>query len=323
MRIVYRSPFIPAEWIAAHGLAPCRLVPTGTQRVQHAIPETEGLCPFVRCFLEETFEGDDALVMTTFCDQVRRGAEQVAIERNGPVFLLHLPTTWQTASAQNMYRQELLRLSRFLQKLGGHPPGKDCLGRTMLAYEDGRRRLAALAPTLTASGALHARAMFFATNDVPPPPPGTAAPTHGVPLALLGGPLCLKDCDLLKMVEEAGGDIVLDGTETGERTLPPAFDRRTVRDDPFAALCDAYFGQIPDAFRRPNALLYQWLDRMLHERGAKGVLLVRYVWCDNWHAEVHRIRDWLDVPLLDIDLTAEPPGNRTKTRVQAFVESLS
>jgi len=325
MRIVYRSPFIPAEWIAAHGLQPCRLVPAGTEQSPHAVPETEGLCPFARSFLNEAVAGNDAIVVTSFCDQVRRAAERAAVAAKARAFLMHLPATWQTASAQSMYREELLRLSRFLVQLGGQPPDEDHLRRTMLAYDDGRRQLAAVAPTLTASKAARAYAAFFATGEVPRAAPGQETPAHGVgvPLALLGGPLCLRDHALLDMVEEAGGAVVCDGSETGERTLPPAFDKRAVRDTPLAALCDAYFGQIPDAFRRPNTMLYQWLDRMLPERGAKGVFLVRYVWCDTWHAEVHRIRDWLKVPLMDIDLAAEPPGKRIRTRIQAFIESLS
>ncbi len=323
MRIVYRSPFVPAEWIAAHGLTPCRLVPTGQERLPHAIPETEGLCPFVRCFLDEAVTTGDAMIATTFCDQVRRAVEAAPRTPDRPVFLMHLPTTWQTATAQALYRKELLRFSRFLEKLGGQPPTADALRDAMLGYDAERRRLTTLAPSLAASRAARAYAAFFATGKAPQSVDAGGTGEHGVPIALLGGPLCTKDHELLDVLEEAGGAVVLDGTETGERTLPAAFDRRAMRDDPFAALCDAYFGQIPDAFRRPNTLLYQWLDRLLPERGAEGVLLIRYVWCDTWHAEVSRLKDWLGIPLLDVDLTAEPPGKRTRTRIQAFVESLS
>jgi len=323
MKIVYRTPFIPAEWIAAHGLTPCRLVPDGTERVPHSIPEAEGLCPFVRCFLNEAVAVGDAVVVTTFCDQVRRASELATVSTDTPVFLMHLPATWQTAAAQTMYREELLRLGRFLQQLGGRAPDDARLLHTMLAYDDKPRQLANLIPSLTATREASACAGFLATGQVPKADPWQGNATRGIPLALLGGPLCRKDHPLLDMVEEAGGAIVLDGSETGERTLPPPFDKRAVRDNPFAALCDAYFGRIPDAFRRPNTLLYQWLDRMLAERGARGVILVRYVWCDTWHSEVHRIRNWLEVPLLDVDLAAKPPGKRTRTRIQAFIESLA
>ena len=53
----------------------------------------------------------------------------------------------------------------------------------------------------------------------------------------------------------------------------------------------------------------------------KGVILVRCVWCDLWHAEIHRLREWLAVPLLDMDLDGEDPVNRCTTRIQAFLEA--
>ena len=44
-------------------------------------------------------------------------------------------------------------------------------------------------------------------------------------------------------------------------------------------------------------------------------ILLRQVWCDLWHAEVKRLRDWLDLPLLDLDLNGDDPVARNRTRV--------
>jgi benzoyl-CoA reductase/2-hydroxyglutaryl-CoA dehydratase subunit BcrC/BadD/HgdB len=79
---------------------------------------------------------------------------------------------------------------------------------------------------------------------------------------------------------------------------------------------------IPDIFRRPNSELFAWLKSEVSARGVRGVILARQVWCDKWHAEVERFRQWLNVPLLDVDLDGEPCGTRTRTRIQAFMESL-
>jgi hypothetical protein len=65
------------------------------------------------------------------------------------------------------------------------------------------------------------------------------------------------------VIEQSGGRVVLDGTESGLRTLPAPLQRRRLRDDPLLELMDAYFGAIPDAFRRPDTALYQWLTREL------------------------------------------------------------
>ena len=65
-----------------------------------------------------------------------------------------------------------------------------------------------------------------------------------------------------------------------------------------------------------------WLEREVAARDIRGVILARQVWCDKWHAEVHRFQAWLKVPLLDVDLDGQPCGARTRTRIQAFMESL-
>ena len=75
----------------------------------------------------------------------------------------------------------------------------------------------------------------------------------------MGGPLPESDYDLFDWVQQAGGRIVLDATEWGERTLPRAFDLERTHRDPLPELADAYFGAIPDVFRRPNGALYEYL----------------------------------------------------------------
>jgi hypothetical protein len=57
---------------------------------------------------------------------------------------------------------------------------------------------------------------------------------------------------LFDLVEEAGGRIALDATETGRRGQPRPFDRRRIAEEPLMELADAYLG-IADASRRPNS----------------------------------------------------------------------
>ena len=131
------------------------------------------------------------------------------------------------------------------------------------------------------------------------------------------------DAGVFGLIEQAGGLVVLDGTENGVRTLPAPFDRRRLRDDPMPELVDAYFGTIPDAFRRPDTLLYEWLGRELAASGARGIIVWRYIWCDMWAAGVVRLREATGLPVLDVDISGdEGELARTANRIQAFLEVL-
>jgi benzoyl-CoA reductase/2-hydroxyglutaryl-CoA dehydratase subunit BcrC/BadD/HgdB len=267
-----------------------------------------------------------------------------------PVFLMNVPSTWQTAPARQLYSDEIRRLGRFLVRLGGKSPTDGELAEVMLGYERGRRTVreardrlwarqfaAALAelrgdgrPTGGKGGspavvcgnkgrqAAHGTQAFHSGQAAH----GTQA--QGVPLALVGGPLLEEDDAILDLVERAGGRVVLDGTEGGERTLPAPWDRRRLQTHPLGELCRAYFAHFPDPFRRPNHELYEWLGREASARGVRGIILRRYLWCDLWHAELDRLRHWSPVPILDLDVAEHGHGamSRTSGRLEAFLETL-
>jgi benzoyl-CoA reductase/2-hydroxyglutaryl-CoA dehydratase subunit BcrC/BadD/HgdB len=132
-----------------------------------------------------------------------------------------------------------------------------------------------------------------------------------------------RDYDLVDWIERAGGRIVLNATEWGERTLPRPFHRARVRNGPFEELADAYFA-IPDVFRRPNDSCHEYLRREMTARQVRGVVFRRYVWCDLWHAELARLKAWSPVPVLDLDVgqSESSAEGRTVGRIEAFLETL-
>jgi benzoyl-CoA reductase/2-hydroxyglutaryl-CoA dehydratase subunit BcrC/BadD/HgdB len=130
--------------------------------------------------------------------------------------------------------------------------------------------------------------------------------------------------ELFDQIEAFGARVVLDGTLTGERGLPPPFDRERLACDPLSALVAAYFEGIPDIFRRPNTPCFAWLRQRLAERGAQGIILWHYAWCDLWLAEVSRFKEELGLPLLHLDAgDAAELNPQMLKRVQAFVEMLA
>jgi len=311
--IVYTCPYVPAEWIAAHGLQPRRLIPLPLEGTL-TIPRIEGLCPYARAFANDVAASKDVggIVVTTMCDQMRRIFDLLVRRVNMPAFLLNVPSTWQTVTAQRLYLDELKRLGRFLVRLGGHTPDDRELARVMLG---------------SAGWVVNPRVQDVSVEETrglrTHPTRSAHCRSENVPLAIVGGPLMQRDRVLFDIAEECGAQIVLDATETGQRGQPEAFDRRRLAEDPLLELAQAYF-HIPDASRRPNSELYEWLKEELGRAGARGILFHHYVWCDKWHAEFERLKEWIKLPMLRLDSEGggEMNGARVRNRIHAFVEAL-
>jgi len=133
----------------------------------------------------------------------------------------------------------------------------------------------------------------------------------------------------LDAIESAGGRIVLNATETGERSLGPAFGpdqghtaTRTLP-DLLQALTQACLESCVDVWQRPNTRLFLWLKERLASRQARGIVLWHYVGCDLWRAEAHSLREAFGLSVLLLDAN-EAAGDalRQSTRIQAFLESL-
>ncbi len=292
--VLYTSAYVPAEWIAAHGLDPVRLVPGGHAEVPPALSR-EGVCPYLRAFVSDVsaFSDPAAIVLTTTCDQMRRGFDIVARMGRAPTFLLNVPRTRQSPAVRRLYGDELRRLGGFLTDLGGTSPSPACLAELMLHSEQ---------------------------NDS-----ASRERQSGVPVALVGPPLRKQDSGIFDLVRDAGGYVALDATETGERGRHRPFDRRAVRDDPFLELADAYLNGVVDVFTRPNDSLYDWLVRRLRPRGIRAIILYRYVWCDLWHVECERLKTRTGLPVLDLDVGGDlaPAEGRMRSRIGAFMEMLT
>ena len=297
--IAYVSPFVPAEWIAAHGLRPHRLRLRATDG--GPLPAVaRGVCPYAGALTEAAISGLEAsaLVLTTVCDQMRGAAALLETHGRCPVFLLNVPSTWQTPAAGQLYRDELRRLGRFLVNFGGRSPDATTLTQAMLAHERQRK-----------------------SNSRRPTAGGERS---GIPLAVLGGPLLETDEKFFDMIEQAGGHMALDATEDGPRTMPRPFDPQRVASDPLAELADAYFDGVRDPFRRPNTRFYEWLGRELTARHIQGIICRRYLWCDLWHVELPRLGQSSKLPVLEIDVGPDDTGapNRMQGRIEAFLEIL-
>ena len=294
MRVFLTSPWIPAEWVKAHGLEPRDI--WSVENVRSSAPLSAGVCAFAERVVRFAEAGPaDAVIFTTACDQLRRGFDATAFHGQSLAFLFNLQAT-QTPAAKQIYRAELERLGQFLVELGGSAPTPEVLRREMLQADAVRRRL-----------------RESSSNP----------PWSQVPLALVGGPLCDSHRQIPGAIEAAGGQVVLNGSENGERSLCVRFDLSTDA-SPFDALVSGYFENITDVFQRPNTRLYSWLIPRLLSRRARGIILWLFTGCDLWRAELQTLREVSGLPVLLLEADeAAGISARDLNRLQAFVEMLN
>jgi len=254
--VLYTSPYVPAEWIAAHGLRPVRIAPT-TGSAQGPLSR-QGVCSFVRCFAAsaEAWPGACGIVVTTTCDQMRRAYDVVARTCSVPAFLMNVSTVWQNPIARDMYLGELKRLGDFLVGLGGAAPSDEYLAEVMVSFGDARASLitneARMSPRRLAGAIMEfgETGRFDAVKEE-----DCGESLDGlVPMALVGGPLRKEDLAIFELVEESGGSVVLDASETGRAGMCRRFDCDSLRDRPLAELADAYLNGIRDISQRRMAL---------------------------------------------------------------------
>lgn len=321
MDVFLTSPWIPAEWIRAH-----RLQPRGIWSAEHFQPGmwplAAGVCAFAEAAVRVAeARTDSAVIFSTACDQLRRGFDAVILRGQHRAFLFNLPATWQTAAAGAIFRSELERLGQFLLSIGGHAPTPEMLRREMVQSGRRRKQLIESAPASSSRGFAEAVARFHWDGTFSPSPP--FAPANQIPLALVGGPFLAPHWKLLDEIEAAGGRVVLNATETGERSLSPAFGFKAGANHPFDALVHDCCENLVDVFQRPNTRLYSWLKPRLASRQVRGIMLWHFIGCDLWRAEAQTLREIFGLPVLLLEAGGEP-GNtpRELNRLQAFVETL-
>ena len=119
MNVLYASPWVPAEWIEAHGLQP-RGIWWAEEFQLHSTPLSAGVCAFSEALVRfaET-HAEDAIVFATTCDQLRRAFDALSATAKARSFLFNLPAVWQSAGARRLFETEVERLGRFLETLGG------------------------------------------------------------------------------------------------------------------------------------------------------------------------------------------------------------
>lgn len=321
--VIVNSPFIPPEWLTAHGFTVQAVTPVPQPDAKFG----EGRCALAEALRMAVADAPAAvLVWASPCDQLRRAGDE--LPESPSRFRFHVPVTWQGEAPFRYYAAELRRLGRFLVAHGGREPDDATLAHELAAWDRRRQQLRELRKLLP-DKEFTSRLLGWPGEAAPPSQGGAGVPPakdrattkNPIPLALLGSALTESDLEWFDGLARAGGTVVLNVTENGETILPEPVDRRGLAEHPFTAMAQAHF-HLPAGFRRPNDALYAFLAKELPARGVRGLIVRRQLWCDLWHAEVARLREATDLPLLDLEAVAGTAPAHTRTRIEAFMEAL-
>jgi benzoyl-CoA reductase/2-hydroxyglutaryl-CoA dehydratase subunit BcrC/BadD/HgdB len=277
----------------------------------------------MRVFINSAVADPEALavILPGTCDQMRRGVDFAKTHSPKPMFLMNIPVSCETPGAFDLYGAEMKRLGRFLVSIGGDGPDDETLATVMRRFDQKRRAL------ISGEMVLTGREFDQIFDDGEDGDSEECVPAYlqyeqKVPVAVIGAHLLPAHSEIFDILAECGGSVALNGTDSGERVVPGSFRSQKLRQEPERELLGAYLGVIPDIFQRPNHRFFAWLRKMVEQREIQGVILLRYPWCDPWHAEVARLRECCPVPFLDLQLEGERIAENVGARLQAFLEML-
>lgn len=295
-RVFYNSPFIPHEWISAFDYFPCHFYEKiQTVNIRQRAPM--GACPFAFIYSKSLamMTREDVAVFDTACDQMRRMSEKAALDCAGKIFLFNIPSTWQSETSKNIYRSELIRLGEFLEKCGGKDFNPAKIIKALKRDEKNR---------ICVEGKSENKAK--------------------IPVAIIGENILPRFRTLYKLIKKNGGQVVFDMTKRSPEIAPSGAPLEAAPRDEWAGFfADAYFEKCVGIFQRPNSKFYDTVAHNIEESGARGVIVMSYLWCDLWRAEILSMQRRFGIPLLFLELgDSASMDSGAQNRIDSFFETL-
>jgi len=352
--IGYLCSFVPLEFITAAGCIPFRI------RGDIHEPVTKGdslletiVCPFIRsCFdlcVKDRYDYLSGIVIPHGCDSMVRSYSVWSYSLNFPYFhFINTPSVVKESSHE-FFKEELQSYRKGLEAFTGKTISDEDLREAIGLHNENREKTKALYefrksdPPMLSARELHKIVTVGASLPVTEANAlfdevlaelgrRTEAPVKKGPRILLDGP-CVDHLSIADIVEESGGNVVIDTTCMGTRDLWPLADEDG---DPVASLARRYLDKLncPKTYRDNTAGTFAGdaADRF-DDIGARakdfavdGAVLYLYKFCDPFGFEVPARKAYyesLDIPLLCLEDTYSAGTiGQLKTRIQAFLEMI-
>jgi len=352
--IGYICSFVPLEFITAAGCIPFRI------RGDIREPITKGdnlmetiVCPFIRsCFdlcVKDRYDYLSGIVIPHGCDSMVRSYSVWSYSLNFPYFHFVNTPSVVKESSHEFFKEELQSYRKSLEAFTGKVITDSDLEEAIRLHNENRDKTRALYefkksdPPLISGTEL--QKVLIVGSSLPIAEANSLfdevlaelrqrkeAPGKKGPRILLDGP-CVDNFEITGIVEESGGNVVIDTTCMGTRDLWPHTD---VDGDPVAALARRYLDKIncPKTYRENKAGTFAGdaeerfgdIGARAREFAVDGAILYLYKYCDPFGFEVPARKAYyesLNVPLLCIEDTYSAGTiGQLKTRIQAFLEMI-
>ncbi len=353
--IGYVCSFVPLEIISASGCIPFRM------RGNVHEPITKGdtlletiVCPYYRSVFDLSVKGKyeflSGLVIPHGCDSMVRSFSTWSYSLPYSYFhFVNIPTACVESSFE-FFGAELNTFRRGLEKFAGKRITDDDLAGAIRIYNENRDKVRALyefrkADPPLISGTDLTMVLIVGSSL----PVGEANTLFDQVLAeirrrgkssLKKGPrifidgACIDNIELIKLVEEIGGNVVADTICNGARDYFPKTD---VGGDPIDALAHRYLDKIncPKTYRENKTGTFEGdiasrfgdIGAYAKEFKVNGAILYLYKYCDPFGFEVPARKAYyksINVPLLPLeDVYSAGTLSQLRTRIQAFLEMIS
>lgn len=350
----FPGDYVPEELIYASGAVPIGLIHGGdTRPVDAALTATiRFLCPFSKAQFGEKVLGEqpyygmvDLLVAAITCQHLRKSADLWNFYTETPVFRLGIPHEYDSDFGLNYYSDMLRMLRKKLEDLTGNEVRDTKVSEAILLYNRMRTLLKDISVARKSPQSPLSTLEFIKLNhascyadpifmvDVLTSVKeelgrsDASRPAKDGPRLLLIGPnIALGDYKVLELVEEAGGNIVIEELCEGVRYYWDGVEEGD--GDVTGALARKYLSRrLPPAFmRRATHKRLDFDMTLAREFNVTGVLWYQLLYCDTYDVEAYYFAQKLaeqGIPMLilESDYDASDRGP-LKTRIQAFLETL-
>jgi len=352
--IGYICSLVPLEIITAAGCIPFRVrgnihepITTGDTLLESIV------CPYYRsCFdllVKQRYDFLSGLVIPHGCDSMVRSYSTWSYSLPFPYFhFVNIPTVCADSSFE-FFQSELNTFKKSLERFTGKAVAMDDLAQAIRVHNETRNTVRALyerrksdpplisgtelTMVLTVGSSLPIREAQTLFDQV------LAEMDQREKSTLKKGPrifidgACLDNIELIKLVEELGGNVVADTICNGARDHLPLAD---VGGDPIDSLARRYLGKIncPKTYRENKAGTFEGdiaarfgdIGTYAKEFKVDGAILYVYKYCDPFGFEVPARKAYyqsVNVPLLVLeDVYSAGTMGQLKTRIQAFLEMI-